>query len=200
MDVPPADPSPLSSGPLSAGLPDEEFATDGLLTKRAVRAYALAMLAPRAGELLWDLGAGTGSISIEWCRLHPANRAIAVERDAERAQRIGTNAVRLGVAGQVDVRVAAIDADLADLDQPSAIFVGGGVTAETLDHCWQRLASGGRLVAHGVTAETEAVLAQAYRAHGGELARIGVELAEPIGRFTGFRPLRTVTSWAAIKS
>lgn len=193
------DDRPADLSQLSAGLPDEEFATDGLLTKRALRAYALAMLAPRAGELLWDLGAGTGSISIEWCRLHPANRAIAVERDAERAERIGTNAVRFGVAGQLDVRVAAIDAELAALPAPSAVFIGGGVIGETLEHCWQRLMSGGRLVAHGVTAETEAVLAQAYREHGGELARIGVEVAEPIGRFTGFRPLRTVTSWSGTK-
>lgn len=193
------DDQPADRGQLSAGLPDEEFATDGLLTKRALRAYALAMLAPRAGELLWDLGAGTGSISIEWCRLHPSNRAIAVERDGARAQRIGANAVRLGVAGQVDVRIAAIDDELDALPTPSAIFIGGGVTAETLEHGWRRLAPGGRLVAHGVTAETEAVLAQAYREHGGELSRIGVELAEPIGRFTGFRPLRTVTSWAGTK-
>ncbi|PFG17891.1 precorrin-6Y C5,15-methyltransferase (decarboxylating) [Propionicimonas paludicola] len=193
------DDQPADLSQLSAGLPDEEFATDGLLTKRALRAYALAMLAPRAGELLWDLGAGTGSISIEWCRLRPTNRAIAVERDSERAARIGANAVRFGVTGQLDVRVAAIDAELAALPAPSAVFIGGGVTGETLERCWQRLDSGGRLVAHGVTAETEAVLAQAYRERGGELARIGVEVAEPIGRFTGFRPLRTVTSWAGTK-
>jgi precorrin-6Y C5,15-methyltransferase (decarboxylating) len=199
MDAQPADPGERTPDQLSTGVPDGSFVTDGLLTKRVLRAYALAMLAPRAGELLWDLGAGTGSISIEWCRLHPTNRAVAVERDAARAQRIGVNAVRFGVAGQLDVRVAAIDAELDALPTPSAIFIGGGVTAETLEHGWRRLPSGGRLVAHGVTAETEAVLARTYREHGGELARIGVELAEPIGGFTGFRPLRTVTSWTGIK-
>lgn len=185
--------------PLSAGLPDEVFTTDGLLTKRVLRAYALAVLAPRVGERLWDLGAGTGSIALEWCRLHPANTAVAVERDPVRVDRIRVNADALGVAGQMDVRTASVADVLADLPTPAAVFVGGGVDGAILDHCWQRLPSGGRLVAHSVTADSDAVLLAAHVSHGGELARVGVEVAEPIGRFTGFRPLRTVTCWAVTK-
>lgn len=184
---------------LSAGLPDEAFVTDGLLTKRVLRAYALAMLAPTAGERLWDLGAGTGSIGIEWCRLHPDNTAIAVERDAERAERIRLNADNLGVAGRLDVVVGAIEAALPDLPVPDAVFVGGGVEAAVLRHSWAVLPSGGRLVVHSVTADSDAVLLEAYRGWGGDLTRVAVEAAEPIGRFTGFRPARTVTAWAAVK-
>ncbi len=186
-------------GRLTAGLPDEAFVTDGLLTKRVLRAFALAMLAPRAGELLWDLGAGTGSIAVEWCRLHPANRAVAVERNAERAARILINAENLGAAGRIDVRTAAVADVLAELPAPDAVFVGGGVRAEILDEGWDALPSGGRLVVHSVTADSDAVLLALHQRVGGELSRISVEVAEPIGRFTGFRPLRTVTCWAATK-
>lgn len=184
---------------LSAGLPDDAFVTDGLLTKRALRAYALALLAPIAGERLWDLGAGTGSIAVEWCRLDPANTAIAVERDVERADRINLNASTLGVAEQVLVVVSALADALAELPSPDAVFIGGGVSIPVIEQSWDALPSGGRFVAHSVTADSDAVLLDAYRSRGGELARIGVETAEPIGHFTGFRPLRTVTSWAATK-
>ena len=182
---------------LSAGLPDDAFLTDGLLTKRVLRAHALALLAPVGDECLWDLGAGTGSIGIEWCRLHPGNTAIAVERDPERAARIGVNAARLEVQGRVQVRVGTVADVLPELPVPAAIFIGGGVEAHTLTVCRDALAQGGRLVVHSVTAESDAVLLDAYRRWGGELSRIAVETAEPIGRFTGFRPLRTVTTWAA---
>lgn len=192
-------PGASARGQLSAGLPDDAFVTDGLLTKRVLRAYALAVLAPAAGERLWDLGAGTGSIAVEWCRLHPANTAIAVERDAGRAERIRTNVTNLGVADQVRVAIASIADALADLPSPDAVFVGGGLSADVLERSWDALPSGGRLVAHSVTADSDAVLLDGCRRHGGELARVAVETGEPIGRFTGFRPLRTVTSWAATK-
>lgn len=186
---------------LSAGLPDGVFVTDGLLTKRVLRAYALAMLAPCAGERLWDLGAGTGSIGIEWCRLHPDNSAIAVERDPERVERILLNAANLGVSDQVEVVTGGISEVLDRLEgTPDAVFVGGGVEAATLRRCWETLRPGGRLVVHSVTAESDAVLLAARAGWGGELARIAVEVAEPIGRLTGFRPFRTVTAWAAIKA
>jgi precorrin-6Y C5,15-methyltransferase (decarboxylating) len=185
---------------LSAGLPDDAFATDGLLTKRVLRAYALAMLAPTGGELLWDLGAGTGSIGIEWCRLHAANRVVAVERDEQRRARIERNAATLGVAGRVEVVTGELDAVLSRLPAPGAVFVGGGVSAAVLGHCWDVLPVGGRLVAHSVTADSDAVLLDAYRRWGGDLTRVAVETAEPIGRFTGFRPLRTVTAWAATRA
>lgn len=193
------DAEPRGSRQLSAGLPDDAFDSDGLLTKRALRAYALAMLAPVGGELLWDLGAGSGSIGIEWCRLHPDNTAVAVERDADRRGRIGPNAARHGVADRL--RVVAGDSEdlLATLERPDAVFVGGGLSAAVLAASWAALRPGGRLVAHSVTADSDAVLLDAYRAHGGELARIATETAEPLGRFVGFRPLRTVTAWAAAR-
>lgn len=193
------DDQPEGHRQLSAGLPDAAFDTDGLLTKRVLRAYALAVLAPLPGELLWDVGAGTGSIGIEWCRLDPANRAIAVERDPRRAERIVANAAELGVATQLELRIAEVSDALAGLPSPAAVFVGGGIDAATLQHCWTVLPPGGRLVVHSVTAESDAIVLDAYRRWGGELTRIGVETAEPIGRFTGFRPARTVTSWTGVK-
>lgn len=186
-------------GQLSAGLPDDAFESDGLLTKRVLRAYALAMLAPVAGERLWDLGAGTGSIGIEWCRLHPENTAVAVERDTERLDRIRLNAADLGVTGQLRVIAGDIAGTLPGLPTPDAIFVGGGVDAETLAHCWGVLPRGGRLVVHSVTADSDTVLLDAFRTWGGDLTRVAVETAEPIGRFTGFKPARAVTAWGATK-
>jgi precorrin-6B C5,15-methyltransferase / cobalt-precorrin-6B C5,C15-methyltransferase len=185
---------------LSAGLPDEAFVTDGLLTKRVLRAYALAVLAPRPGEVLWDLGAGTGSIGIEWCRLHRENRAIAVERNAERADRIGNNAASLRVAEQLTVVVGGLAESIDGLPAPNAVFFGGGLSEPGLDQCWQRLPDGGRLAAHSVTIESDAVLVAAQARWGGELVRIGVETAEPLGALSGFKPSRTVSAWGVIKA
>ncbi len=190
---------PDHAGQLSAGLGDDAFASDGLLTKRVLRAAALACLAPRAGELLWDLGAGSGSVAVEWCRLAVTNRAVAVERRSDRAARIGVNAARHGVAGQVEVVEAELEAVVGHLPPPDAVFVGGGVSEPLLRACWDALPRGGRIVVHSVTAESDALLLQAYGRHGGELTRVAVETAEPIGRFTGFRPARTVTAWAATR-
>jgi len=181
---------------LVPGLPDDAFENDGQLTKRDLRAAALARLAPLPGELLWDVGAGAGSVAIEWSRTHPSNRAIAVERSAERAARIGRNADRLGVPDLRVVEGAAPEA-LDGLPAPDAVFLGGGVTAWPV--CWAVLREGGRLVAHAVTLESEQTLAQAYRAHGGELVRIAVEQAAPLGGFTGWAPARTVTQWSIRK-
>ncbi len=185
---------------LSTGLPDDEFASDGLLTKRVLRAAALSSLAPSGNELLWDLGAGSGSIGIEWCRLHPANRAVAVERNPDRLTRIAANAERHRVADRLRIVAGSIADALPNLPVPDAVFVGGGVEADVLETSWTALATGGRLVAHSVTADSDAVLLDAHRRQGGELLRIGLEYAEPIGHFTGFRPARTVTAWAATKS
>ena len=181
---------------LTPGLPDDAFEHDGQLTKRDLRASALARLAPTPGELLWDIGAGAGSVAIEWLRAHPANRATAVERDPERATRIGRNAKRLGVP---DLRVIVGDApdSLPHDEDPNAIFVGGGTgTPGLLDACRQALRPGGRLVAHAVTVESEQALATAYAEHGGELTRIAVEHAAPLGTLTGWTPARTVTQWS----
>lgn len=179
-----------------AGLPDDAFEHDGQLTKRDLRASALARLAPTPGEHLWDVGAGAGSIGIEWMRAHPTCRATAVEADPERAARIGRNAARLGVPNLAVVNARAPEA-LGDLTAPDAIFIGGGATRTgVLEACLAALGPGGRLVVHGVTLETEQLLADAYRTHGGELTRISVETAAPVGSFTGWTPARAVTQWA----
>ncbi|GAA1241280.1 bifunctional cobalt-precorrin-7 (C(5))-methyltransferase/cobalt-precorrin-6B (C(15))-methyltransferase [Prauserella halophila] len=181
--------------PLLAGLPDEAFDHDGQLTKRDLRASALARLAPTPGELLWDVGAGAGSVAVEWCRTHPANRAIAVESRPERAERITRNGANLGVP-DLDVVTGRAPEVLADLDTPDAVFVGGGVGgAGVLTACWDALRPGGRLVAHGVTLEAEQALAAQYADRGGELTRISVERAAPLGGLTGWTPARAVTQW-----
>lgn len=181
--------------PPMPGLPDSAFEHDGQLTKRDLRASTLARLAPCPGELLWDVGAGAGSVAIEWCRAHPANRAIAIEAEPERAARIERNARHLGVP---DLRVVTGRAPeaLAGLPTPDAVFAGGGVSSPgLLDDCWSALRAGGRLVANGVTLEAEQALAAAYTRWGGELVRISIEQAAPLGGFTGWTPARAVTQW-----
>lgn len=181
------------------GLPDEAFENDGQLTKRDLRASALARLAPAPGQLLWDVGAGAGSIGIEWMRADHTCRTIAIESDPQRAARIGRNASALGVP-DLAVVVGRAPGALVDLEPPDAIFIGGGATRQgVLDTCLSTLRPGGRLVVHGVTLETETVLAQAYADNGGELTRIGVETAAPIGGFTGWTPGRVVAQWAWTK-
>jgi precorrin-6Y C5,15-methyltransferase (decarboxylating) len=182
-----------------AGLPEDAFEHDGQITKRDVRASALARLAPVPGQLLWDVGAGAGSVGIEWLRAHPTCRAIAIEAREDRAERIGRNAATLGVPALRVITGSAPEA-LEGLDAPHAIFIGGGATAPgLLDACWDVLVPGGRLVVHGVTLETEALLAQQYARHGGELTRLHVEHAAPIGTFTGWTPARAVMQWAVSK-
>ena len=182
------------------GLPDDAFEHDGQLTKRVLRAAALAALAPCPGQLLWDVGAGCGSIGIEWMRAAPGARAIAIERRAARRMLIERNAERLGtpgirvVDGEAPAAFAALDAP------PDAIFAGGGIAAPTLvDACWAALPRGGRLVAHAVTLEGERTLLDAHAAIGGELTRIAVSHAVPIGRYRTFRPAHPVTELAVRK-
>lgn len=182
------------------GLPDEAYAHDGQLTKRHVRAATLGVLAPAPGELLWDIGGGSGSIAIEWMRTHPSCRAVTVERDPVRAERIRANADRLGVPG-LTVVTGAAPAVLAELPPPDAVFIGGGLTAPgLLDACWEALPVGGRLVANTVTLESEALLADAYRHRGGELVKLAVAHAVPVGAFTGWRQAMPVTQWAVQKT
>lgn len=184
--------------PLAPGLPDEWYEHDGQLTKRDIRTVTLSALAPRKGELLWDIGAGAGSVAIEWMLSDPANRAIAIERDAVRAARIARNALSLGVP---DLRVVAGDAPqaLAELDTPRAIFIGGGADAATLAAAWNALPRFGRIVANAVTIETQSLLADAYRDNGGELIHLQIAHARPIGRFHALDPAMAVTQWRAIK-
>ncbi|MFE9632125.1 precorrin-6y C5,15-methyltransferase (decarboxylating) subunit CbiE [Streptomyces sp. NPDC006463] len=182
------------------GLPDAAYEHDGQLTKRRVRAATLCALAPAPGELLWDIGGGSGSIGIEWMRTHPSCRAVAVERVPQRAARITRNAAALGVPGLQVVVGAAPDA-LAGLPAPDAVFIGGGLTAPgLLDAAWAALAPGGRLVVNTVTLESEAVLTDRYRRHGGELVKLSVAHAVPVGGFTGWRQAMPVTQWSVTKS
>ncbi|XVQ81882.1 precorrin-6y C5,15-methyltransferase (decarboxylating) subunit CbiE [Microbispora siamensis] len=181
------------------GLPDDAYESDGQLTKQEVRAVTLAKLAPLPGELLWDVGAGSGSVAVEWLRVHPSCEAVAVERDPVRADRVRHNADALGVPRLRVVTGAAPDA-LHGLPTPAAVFVGGGVTGPgVVETCWAALAPGGRLVANAVTVESEAVLAKWHARLGGDLVRLSVQRASPVGGFTGWRPLMPVTIWTARK-
>jgi precorrin-6Y C5,15-methyltransferase (decarboxylating) len=185
--------------PTAPGLPDDAFEHDGQLTKREVRAVTLARLAPVPGQRLWDVGAGAGSVAIEWCRAHPACRAVAVEHDPARAARIGRNAAALGVP-RLQIVVGAAPQALDDLDAPDAVFVGGGTTVPgVLDACWTALRPGGRLVVNAITVESEAVVLRWHAELGGDLARLAVDRAAPVGGFTGWRPLMPVTQWAVTK-
>jgi len=183
---------------LAPGMPDEVFDHDGQLTKRDLRASALARLMPRPGELLWDVGAGAGSIAIEWLRSDPGCRAIAIEHDLARVKRIRGNAEALGVPSLEVLHAEAPDA-FASLPRPHAVFVGGGATRATLERSWSALRSGGRLVVHAVTQETEMIMIDCWKRYGGELARLSVEHLEPIGRYHGWRPARAVVQWSAVK-
>ncbi|MFJ8621762.1 precorrin-6y C5,15-methyltransferase (decarboxylating) subunit CbiE [Kitasatospora sp. NPDC093550] len=192
----------LADGPRSSlvpGLPDAAYESDGQLTKRHVRAATLATLAPSPGELLWDVGGGSGSIAIEWLRAHRDCRAVSVERDPVRAERIARNAAALGVP-RLHVVTGPAPAALAELPTPDAVFIGGGLTAPgLLESCWAALRPGGRLVANTVTLESEALLTEWYRRHGGELVKLAVATAVPVGGFTGWRQAMPVTQWSAVK-
>ena len=191
------------------GLPDSLFESDGQLTKREVRAVTVSALAPLPGQVLWDVGAGSGSVAIEWLRAAPnyrnadgqAARAVAVERDVGRAAMAARNATALGVPQLTIVQDEAPDALTGLEPAPDTIFVGGGISREgLLEACWQRLLSGGRMVANAVTVEGEARLAALRAAHGGDLTRIAVSHAEPVGRLTAFRSAMDVTQYIGVKS
>jgi precorrin-6Y C5,15-methyltransferase (decarboxylating) len=180
-----------------AVLPDDALSHDGQITKQSVRAVTLAALAPRPGELLWDVGAGSGSIAIEWCRSGTGCHAVVFERDERRRQRIADNAVKFGV--KIEVHFDAPEA-FDSVSPPSVIFIGGGLTQPgLLEACYSRLPAGGRLVANAVTAESEAVLAQWYSRVGGELRRFQHYRGEPVGGLTGWRPAMPVTQWSVTK-
>jgi len=186
--------------PLTPGLPDDAYQHDGQLTKRDVRAITLARLAPEPGELLWDVGAGCGSIGIEWMRSHADCRAIAIEADSGRQRFIEHNRDALGVPGLQLVEGEA-PAALMGLPSPDAIFIGGGVTApEMLDTCWARLTKGGRMIVNAVTIQSEATLVAWRAVHGGELTRISVAHAQPLGAFDTWRQALPITLLNAVKS
>jgi precorrin-6B C5,15-methyltransferase / cobalt-precorrin-6B C5,C15-methyltransferase len=185
--------------PYTCGLPDVMFENDGQLTKREVRAVTLSALAPSPGELLWDIGLGSGSVAIEWLLAHPANRAIGLERDPVRAARAARNAVSLGVP-HLDVREGAAPDGLKDLPTPDAVFIGGGSSGEAvIATCWTALKPGGRLVVNGVTLETEAALIAAQAQYAGSLTRISIERAVAVGTKHGWRAAMPVMQWVASK-
>ncbi|KND58726.1 Cobalt-precorrin-6y C5-methyltransferase/C15-methyltransferase [decarboxylating] [Candidatus Paraburkholderia schumanniana] len=185
--------------PLTPGLPDDAYRHDGQLTKRAVRAVTLAHLAPQPGELLWNVGAGCGSIGIEWMRAHGACRAIAIEANESRQRLVEYNRDALGVPALQLVKGEA-PAALDGLPAPDAVFIGGGLTTPgVLDACWSRLRQGGRLVANAVTLQSEMALVEWRARHGGELTRIGVAQAEPLGSFDTWRPALPITLLHASK-
>ncbi len=186
--------------PVGAGLDDALFETDGMLTKREIRAVTLSSLAPRAGDLLWDIGTGSGSVAIEWLLAHPANRAVGVERREDRAARARENAAALGVP-RLEVVVGEAPGALASLPAPDAVFIGGGIARDgTLEVAWDALSSGGRLVANSVTLESDMVLGGFVGKAGGTLTRLSVERLDRIGGMQGFRPAIAVTQLRATKS
>lgn len=176
--------------PRSPGLPDSGFAHDGQITKSPIRALTLTALAPRPGEMLWDLGAGSGSVSVEWALA--GGRAQAVEHRADRAANIRANADRFGLSHRISVHHGASATVLPGLPPPAAVFVGGGFDA-ALHALLPRAA---RLVVNAVTLETEALLIRLHATEGGELLRIDLARAEPLGRMQGWRPLRPVVQWS----
>jgi precorrin-6Y C5,15-methyltransferase (decarboxylating) len=181
------------------GLSDALFEHDGQITKREVRAVTLSSLAPRRGELMWDVGAGAGSVANEWMLADLSLRAIAFEAQAERAARIRRNAASFGVPGIEIVQGAAPEA-LAGLPPPDAIFVGGGASdAGVLDAVLAALRSGGRLVVNAATLQTEALLLARYSVLGGELVRVAIARAELLGRMMAWRPAMPVTQWRWVK-
>jgi precorrin-6Y C5,15-methyltransferase (decarboxylating) len=181
------------------GLPDDLFEHDGQITKREIRAMTLSSLAPRRGELLWDIGAGAGSVAIEWMLADPSLRAIAIEARADRAARVRGNAAALGVPG-LEVIEGVAPAALARLAPPAAIFIGGGAAEPgVLDSAIAALRAGGRLVVNAVTLDTEALLLARHAAMGGELIRIGIARAGAIGGRSGWRPALPVTQWVWVK-
>ncbi len=185
--------------PLANGLADEWFEHDGQLTKADIRAITLSALAPRAGELLWDVGAGSGSIGIEWCLRHRHNRAIAFEEQPERAARIGRNRLALG-APPIEIVEGKAPGRFAGKTSPDAVFIGGGLTEPGLfEAAFAALKPRGRLVANAVTLEGEARLAALFAQHGGNLRRIGIAHLDPVGTMHGWRAVMPVTQWRVVK-
>ncbi len=181
--------------PLNPGLPDDAFQSDGKLTKAETRAATLAALKPCDGSVLWDLGCGSGAVGIEWMRAANNARAYGLDNRQDRLDVAAGNAARLGVPEWQGI-CADLPQGLDDLPPPDAVFIGGGLTAELVGHVRTRLKPGGRLVVNTVTLESEAVLLSLWQRWGGELKRIAISRAEPVGPFHGWRPLMPVTQWS----
>lgn len=184
--------------PRVPGLADELFDHDGTMTKREVRAITVAKLMPMRGALLWDIGAGCGSVAVEWMRSAHYARAIGIEPRADRRALAAANALALGVP-KLELVDGQAPAALAGLPAPDAVFIGGGLSAEVFSAAWEKLKPLGRLVANVVTLESEALVAELQARHGGELIRLSVARAGAIGRLRGWKPGRPVTQWSLVK-
>ena len=192
-------PSTASDAGPAPGRPEGSFDHDGQISKRDVRASALAHLRPTPGGHLWDLGAGSGAVGIEWALAATGATVSAVEQNPARAERIRSNRRQFGVERDVTVvESASLDA-LTDLPDPDAVFVGGGLTPALIDAVRSRLRPGGRLVAHAVTLDTEALLVGAHERFGGDLTRISVERATSLGAHLSWTPARAVVQWSSTK-
>ena len=183
--------------PRATGLADDLFRHDGQMTKRPIRALALSALAPRPRELLWDIGAGSGSISVEWALC--GGKAIAIETREDRIANIKANAAAFGLAHRIAVVTGCAPAALAGLEKPDAVFIGGGLNAAMFDALWPMLVKDTRLVAHAVTLETDALLSGLQQQHGGELMRIEIAHAAPLGRMRSWEASRPVVQWSVVK-
>ena len=191
--------------PRIPGLSDDAFIHDGQLTKREIRAVVLSKLMPIVDQVLWDVGAGCGSVAIEWMRSHPRCMAVAIEKSKTRLKMIEQNAIQLGVP-LLKIVPGTLPDVLEHLPLPDAIFVGGGIanskrkgSSSLLDICWKLLKPGGRLVAHAVTFETEQQLLNWHKKHRGDLTRLSISRADSIGKFQGWKPLRPVTQYSVTK-
>jgi precorrin-6B C5,15-methyltransferase / cobalt-precorrin-6B C5,C15-methyltransferase len=185
--------------PRTVGLPDEWFEHDGQITKREIRAMTLSSLAPQRGDLLWDVGSGSGSVAIEWMLADPANTAVAIELRDDRSERIARNALSFGVPG-LSVVTGEAPHVFADLAPPHAIFIGGGASAPGMvERARDALAAGGRLVVNAVTLETQAACVNWRTRWGGELVQIAIAQAEPVGRYSGWRAAMPIVQWRFVK-
>ncbi|MEN9010748.1 MAG: precorrin-6y C5,15-methyltransferase (decarboxylating) subunit CbiE [Yoonia sp.] len=184
--------------PRVPGLVDDFFQSDGTMTKQEIRAATLAKLMPMRGALLWDIGCGSGSVAIEWMRATRYARAIGIEPRADRRAMAGANALALG-APKLELVEGTVPDALDGLAAPDAIFIGGGLSHATFEAAWNALRPLGRMVANAVTLESEAVLMDLHAKNGGDLVRISVCRAEPVGRLTGWRPAMPVTQWSLVK-
>ncbi|AWM00474.1 precorrin-6y C5,15-methyltransferase (decarboxylating) subunit CbiE [Bradyrhizobium amphicarpaeae] len=183
--------------PRSSGLPDDLFIHDGQITKRPVRALALSALAPRPGERLWDIGAGSGSISVEWALC--GGTATAIEAREDRVANIRSNAATFGLSHRITLVTGRAPEAVAALEAPDAVFIGGGLDSAMFEAIWSRLPSGTRLVAHSVTLETEALLGELHQRHGGELMRVEIAHAAPLGRYRSWEAARPVVQWSVVR-
>ncbi|MDE4174919.1 precorrin-6y C5,15-methyltransferase (decarboxylating) subunit CbiE [Phaeobacter sp. PT47_59] len=185
--------------PRASGLPDDLFHSDGQITKRPIRALTLSALAPRAGELLWDIGGGSGSVSVEWCLAAPGTRALTFEPRADRIANIRANAECFGIEHRLKPVPGRAPDVLDGCDLPDCVFIGGGGSQALLDHLWALLPKGTRIVANGVTLETEALLMQAHATRGGHLLKSEIAEAAPLGSMRGWERARPVIQWSVTR-